>query len=290
MKKIDLFVVDPQNSFCKIVPADQQQVLHTGELFVDGASDAMKRLAALIDRLADSLNDIHISLESRHLMHISHPHWYQDANGNPPQPFTRIRAEGDKIVGSRIGSKRRWVDVGEFVAFRPSIHKRTLTYLRALKAGNHFNHVIWPPHCLIGTAGHAVVDDLMQPLLKWEARNFASVDYVTKGSNHFVEHFSAVQAEVPDVEDPSTQINTDLCSCLDYADTILFAGVGRAGAVLNTVKDILTWHKHSDLAQKCVLLTDCTAVASDSEPFLWQVTEQTEKAGLRTIQSCDLSV
>jgi len=44
------------------------------------------------------------------------------------------------------------------------------------------------------------------------------------------------------------------------------------------------------LAQKCVLLTDCTAVASDSEPFLWQVTEQTEKAGLRTIQSCDLSV
>ena len=226
MKKTDLFVVDPQNSFCKVVSAQEQQVLHSGELFAVGAADAMKRLAALIDRFVESLNDIHISLESRHLLHISHPHWYRDANGNPPQPFTQMRAEGNKIIGSRVGSKQRRVDVGEFVAFRPSVHKRTVAYLRDLKAANRFNHVIWPPHCLIGTAGHAVVDDLMQPLLKWEARNFASVDYVTKGSNHFVEHFSAVKAEVTDPEDPSTQINSDLLRTLADADRILIAGVG----------------------------------------------------------------
>jgi hypothetical protein len=67
-------------------------------------------------------------------------------------------------------------------------------------------------------------------------------------------------------------------------------GVGRAGAVPNTVQDIMDGLKNPDLAQKCVLLTDCTAVASDWEPLLRQVIEQIQKAGLRAVQSSELSL
>jgi|GEM_PF-6949980 len=41
----------------------------------------------------------------------------------------------------------------------------------------------------------------------------------------WTEHYSAVLAEVPDDEDPDTQLNQALIDRLDTADTILIAGV-----------------------------------------------------------------
>ena len=78
----------------------------------------------------------------------------------------------------------------------------------------------------------------MEALLDWERDNYAAVDIVTKGSNYFVEHFSAVQAEVVDPTDPSTQINTDLISTLMEADEILIAGEAGSHTLADTVRDI----------------------------------------------------
>jgi DNA-binding transcriptional ArsR family regulator len=43
-----------------------------------------------------------------------------------------------------------------------------------------------------------------------EKENFKMVDFVTKGSNYWTEHYSAVQADVPDSQDPTTMLNTEL--------------------------------------------------------------------------------
>ena len=90
-KKITLLLIHPQNSFCKVVNPRRQQQVHDGELCVPGAWDDLKRVANLIERLDHKLTDIHITIDSRHLLHISHPLWFRDARSRHPEPFTVMR-------------------------------------------------------------------------------------------------------------------------------------------------------------------------------------------------------
>jgi len=212
---MQLVIIDPQSSFCKEVDAAEQQKMHDGELCVPGAWEDMKRVAGLVKRLGKKLDDIKITLDSHHYLHIAHPMWFRNTNGQRPNPFTKMRVEGGNIVGSTLDlSTMQWNDVGEYTTVRPSFLRRTLNYLRELDKSQRYPHLIWPPHCLIGTPGHNVVQPLFEALLEWEQEASGFVDKVTKGSNIWVEHFSAVRAEVPDPEDPSTQLNTDFINTL----------------------------------------------------------------------------
>jgi nicotinamidase-related amidase len=82
------------------------------------------------------------------------------------------------------------------------------------------------------------------------------VDYVTKGSNLWTEHYSAVQADVPDPSDPSTQLNTGLIQTLEQADVLIMAGEASSHCVANSIRDI-SRDFGEDMMKKCVLLLDC---------------------------------
>jgi len=122
--RLDLFIIDPQNSFCKIVDAQKQQTTHDGELCVPNAWDDMMRVSDLVDRLSDKLDDIHITMDSHHLLHIAHPIWFKDNAGNHPNPFTIISEDNGNMVGS---------DGQEYTTAIPSLFRRTLSYLEELK-------------------------------------------------------------------------------------------------------------------------------------------------------------
>ena len=120
---------------------------------------------------------------------------------------------------------------------------------------------IWPPHCLIGSLGYTIYQPLYESLLEWESQ-FAIVDFVTKGSNPWTEHYSAVQADVPDPNDPDTQLNQRLISTLQNADTILLSGEARSHCLSNTVRDIANNFGEENI-KKMVLLTDATSDVGD---------------------------
>jgi nicotinamidase/pyrazinamidase len=82
-----------------------------------------------------------------------------------------------------------------------------------------------------------VLPVLFDALCEWESQ-FAAVNYVTKGSNIFTEHYSAVQADVFDPEDPGTGLNTDLIKTLQDMDVIAIAGEASSHCVASTVRDI----------------------------------------------------
>jgi len=130
--------------------------------------------------------------------------------------------------------------------------------VRKLEENGRYELTIWPPHCLIGSAGHAVFPCLYAALQQWEER-FAFVDYVTKGSNIATEHYSAVQADVPDATDPSTQINTELIRILQNADVVAVAGEALTHCLANTVRDIAGNFGEDRFVSKMVLLTDATS-------------------------------
>lgn len=287
-RKIDLVIIDPQNSFCKVVDPTQQQAIHDGELCVTGAWDDMLRVANVVNRIGDKLNDIHVTLDSHHLLHIAHPIWFKDSAGNQPLPFTLMREESGSIIGSRFDANGNQHDVGEYTTFLPSVFRRTVEYLKALRTNNRYPHCIWPPHCLIGSNGHNVVQSLFEALFNWEQRNTGCfVDYVTKGSNPFVEHFSAVKAEVVDPDDPTTQMNTDLVSMLMGADEVVFCGEAGSHCLANTVRDIADSFKDDSFIKKCVLLTDGTSPVPGFEAFQTKFVSDMTARGMKTTTCAD---
>lgn len=288
-KKIQLVLIDPQRSFCAIVPQEDQQKLHDGELCVPGAWDDMVRAGDMVRRLGKKLDDIHVTLDSHHLLHISHPIWLRNVDtGEQPEPFTVVREENGQIIGSQQDPSGNLQDVGTFTTKQPSFLRRTLDYLKALRDLGRYDHRIWPPHCLIGTKGHTIVEPLYDALHEWERDNFAAVNVVTKGSNYFTEHFSAVKAEVPDPEDASTGLNSAWIELLMEADEILLAGEARSHCLASTVRDTANEFAQTDeFIKKCVLLTDATSdvplCEKLGEDFLTEMT----KRGMRTTTTVD---
>ena len=214
MLKTRLLIIDPQNDFCD----------PNGSLFIPGADEDCVRLSAFIDRLKEKLHDIHVTLDSHHYVDIAHPVFWMNSEGKHPDPFTTIE-EAD-------------VKNGLWKTTNPQFQCRAEAYVSSLAANQRYALCIWPPHCLIGTKGHNVVVRVSNSLGEWEKSQFAMVDYVTKGSNFWTEHYSAVQADVPDPDDPGTMLNTRLIEALEDSEMIIISGQASSHCVANTVTDI----------------------------------------------------
>ena len=235
--RIHLLCIDPQNDFAH--PGDTSHA--QGALYVKGADADMERLAHFIKRVSSKLEDIHVTLDSHHKVHIANPIFWKNSKGDHPAPFTMITSK-DVANGTWFTSQAGDSD-------------RALKYLRALETGGRYPHVIWPPHCLIGSWGHAVYPCVYEAIDAW-TDEFAVVDFVTKGSNPYTEHFSGVQAEVPDPKDPGSQLNTRLIDTLEKADVVVATGIAGSHCVANTITDIANNFHNADYIKKIVLLTD----------------------------------
>lgn len=275
MKKIHLLLIDPQNDFCD----------PTGSLAVKGADADMARLAKMIDRLGGKIDDVHVTLDSHRVIDIAHPKMFKRvSDGQPPTPFTVLGVNSqDRIVRFDNGQPTS----EEYITFLPSHRVRVVQYLKALTAGGRYPHVIWPEHCLIGTWGTQVYKPVSDSLINWERQNFAIVDYVTKGSNPWTEHFSGVKAEVPDPSDPSTQINTALIQTLESADEILLAGEARSHCLANTVRDIVGAFSDPSYVKKLILLTDATSDVPGFEQYGESFVQDMVKLGMKTTTTVD---
>ena len=231
---IHLVVIDPQNDFCDIPGAT---------LPVPGADADMKRLAKMVDRVGHKLDDIHVTLDSHRLIDIAHPAFWMDQKGKQPNPFTIISAAD--------------IDAGIWTTRVPSFRARALAYAKTLESQKGaFKICVWPPHCLIGTAGHNVHAALNDSLQRWSDNEIAMVDYVTKGSNPWTEHYGALMAEVPDPDDPSTGLNTDFLNIMAQADIIVVGGEASSHCVLKTLLQI-SENIGTEHIKKFHILRDC---------------------------------
>ena len=74
--------------------------------------------------------------------------------------------------------------------------------------------------------------------------------------NPWTEHYSAIRAEVPDLQDPETGLNTALLAQLRLSSTLVIAGKASSHCVRATTEHIVEkWG--SDDFSRIVLLTDC---------------------------------
>jgi nicotinamidase-related amidase len=231
--KVHLVVIDPQNDFCD----------PNGSLFVPGADQDMSRLSTLVNRIHSRLDDISVTLDSHHRYDVAHPVFWKDRSGNHPGPFT--------LISSSDVENQVWTPS------QPGHYKRALEYVKQLERNDRYTLCIWPPHCLIGHWGHNVYPELHTALENFE-NSGAIVNYVTKGSNIWTEHYSAIQAEVVDPNDPTTQLNDRFINALAHADIVAIAGEASSHCLASTARDIAD-NLGDDFVSKIVLLEDATS-------------------------------
>jgi nicotinamidase-related amidase len=261
MKKVHLLLIDPQLDFCD----------PTGSLFVPGAKEDMERVGAMIKRAGGKLADIHVTLDQHHRLDVAHPLMWRDKDGNPPAPFTIITAKE--------------IEEGVWTPVRPSFTRKMIEYAKGLEFGNRYPLCVWPPHCLIGTPGACIVEPIREALDAWVNDSPAIVDFVSKGSNIWTEHYSGVKAEVPDPGDPSTQLNTRLIQALEEADEILIAGEAGSHCLANTVRDIADGFSNDSYVAKFVLITDGTSPVPTFEKLQDDFIAEMTAKGMKTVKA-----
>ena len=231
-----LLIVDPQRDFCDGPCA--------GALPVPGADADMRRLAALVDRLGPRIDQIQVTLDSHQLYHVANPAWWVNRQGRPPAPFTVIAEEA--------------VAAGDWRPRDPREAGYALFYVRELARKGNYPLTIWPPHCLIGTPGHAVHPELMAALLRWAEGAAAPISFDTKGGTPRTEHYSAYRAEVEDAADAATGPNPAMLRFIEEADVVAIAGEAKSHCVRSTVQDLADALAPEQIA-KFLFLEDCSS-------------------------------
>ena len=246
-QQIQLLIIDPQNDFCDLPESwqgfDPLTTRRVGPaLPVTGAHADMQRLAGLIRAGKSGLSDMIVTLDSHHRVDVAHPPFWVQADGSTVSPFTTISAQQ--------------VRDGLYRPRDAAALPRVLRYLDELQAQARYTLLVWPIHCEIGTWGHNVHADVQAACNTWEEVHLKSVKQVYKGANPWTEHYSAMQAEVPDAEDPDTLLNQQLIAQLDQADLLLIAGEASSHCVKATTEHIVD-NLPSQQLSKIILITDC---------------------------------
>lgn len=280
-KKIHLLIIDPQNDFCDIPTSERPSsvdaqgnavAIVSPALPVSGADADMKRLANFIRRVGDKIYDIHVTLDSHNPLDIAHPIWWRNAAGANPPPFTQITIDDVE--------RRVWF------ASNPLTQDYSVEYVRDLEKKGKYQLMIWPEHCLIGHWGHNVHSSVMDALDWWAAKKLEIVDYVTKGTNPFTEHYSAIEAEVPIGSDPSTMLNVRVIKTLTEADEIVVAGEALSHCLASTLNDIVKNFGEENIG-KITLLRDCTSSVAGFEQAGEDFINNMVSRGMKVVDSTE---
>ncbi|MDR0777299.1 MAG: cysteine hydrolase [Azonexus sp.] len=275
-QNIHLVIIDPQNDFCDL-PESERPVLggvpQAPALPVIGADADMRRVARLIREGGAGLSNISITLDSHQHVDIAHPTFWRQGDGEAVVPFTPIRAND--------------VRAGRYLPRPADALPRVIAYLEQLEANGRYVHMVWPVHCEIGTWGGNVHDAVRRAYNAWEEARCGIVNKVVKGVNPWTEHYSAIQAEVPDPADPATQLNEAFMAQLRAADRVLIAGEAGSHCVKATTEHIVENYDAGSL-DKLILLTNCMSPVAGFEAQYCGFVEDMRRRGVQIAQSSDV--
>jgi len=266
-----LLLIDPQNDFCDLpadwCPSDPATGARLAPaLPVAGAHADMLRAAALLDDLGPRVDALTLTLDSHHRWDLAHPLFWQGTDGRPPAAFTPITAAQ--------------VRAGQFQPAQAEHLPRVLRYLDTLEAQGRYTLMVWPVHCQLGSWGHGVHPAVQAACNRWQDRTGRALQVVVKGMHPWTEHYSALQAEVPDPGAPDTGLNTALLARLDAAHTLLVAGEASSHCVRATVEHLVQ-HLPGGRPERLVLLRDAMSPVAGFEAQASQFLADMSARGVR---------
>jgi len=277
-RQLHLLIIDPQNDFCDLPEAYRPELPDgsraTPSLPVPGAHQDLLRVARLIETGGVGLTEISVTLDSHQHLDIAHPPFWQTQAGDPISPFTQIAAAD--------------VRSGRYLPRWPGARERAQAYLEKLEERGRYRHMVWPVHCEIGTWGSNVHGALRNAYNTWEERTLRSVRKVTKGENPWTEHYSAIQAEVPDESDAATGWNAAFVAELRHADRLYITGEAGSHCVKATTEHLVAKLSDSEL-KRLALVTDCMSPVIGFEAAYLQFIADMRARGVSILSAAEVA-
>ena len=290
---IHLLIVDAQKDFC--FPSG---ALYVGGRGGRGAIEDCARLSEFIYRQLALLTNVTATMDTHLAYQIFFASFWRDAHGESV-PAHRTITTGD-VVSGRVAPNPDlawWLSRGDVSWLQQQVEH----YCRELERAGKYELYLWPPHCIVGSDGHALAG------VVHEARMFHSYARGTqswtelKGDDPLTENYSALRPEVTTRFDGVATARPDrlLLTRLLSANAIIIAGEASSHCVKSTVDDLLEEIRARDpsLAAKVYLLSDCmsaVAVPDGQGGFVADFTPQAEsalvryaEAGMHVVRSTD---
>ena len=250
----------------------------------------MRRLAGL--KFPPSTMDTHFAFQ------IFFPSFWVDKDDRPLAPFREITSDdidrGEVRPNPAVAS---WLCNGNYAW----LLKQARFYCAELEKAGKYRLYLWPPHCILGSDGHALAGVLHEARMFHSFARGAQSWVEVKGGNALTENYSVLRPEVLARHDgqPLAQRNTAFIKTLLTADAVVIAGQAASHCVKSSIDDLLEEIVAQDrqLARKVYVLADCMSavtVPDGKGGFVADFTPQAEEAlkrfadaGMNVVRSTD---
>ncbi|MCY3023251.1 MAG: nicotinamidase [Planctomycetota bacterium] len=277
--KVHLLLIDVQKDFCF-----PDGTLYVGGRSGRGAVDDSDRIARFVYANLGALTDITCTMDTHFPFQVFFPSFWLNAGGQPLTAHTVI-----PVADVRSGKVRPnpavawWLCNGNYAWLCNQVQ----FYCAELEKAGKYTLYLWPPHCLLGSDGHALVGVVHEARLFHSFVRGAKGWVEVKGGNTLTENYSILAPEVLMRYDnhPLAQRNTQFIKTLLEADAVVIAGQAASHCVKSSIEDLLNEIRTKDekLARKVYILKDCMSAvavpdAKSAGRFLVDFTPQAEDA------------
>jgi nicotinamidase-related amidase len=247
-----------------------------------GAIDDNRRLAELIYRNLGAITEITTTMDTHLAYQIFFPEFWLGKDDRPLTAHRTVTAAELRAGDLRPNpAMARWLCGGNYTW----LCKQVLHYCEELERAGKYQLYLWPPHCLLGTDGHALAGVIAEARLFHSYARVAQSTVEVKGGNPLTENYSVLRPEVLSRFDRGAvaQRNTQFLQTLLAADAVIIAGQAASHCVKSTIDDLLTElvSVDAELARKIYLVTDCMSsvtVPDGKGGFAVDFTAQAEAA------------
>lgn len=290
---IHLLLIDVQKDFC----------FPGGSLYVagrsgKGAMDDSRRIAEFIYGNLGRITQITTTMDTHFAYQIFFPSFWLGKDDAPLSAFREITA--DEVARGEVRPSpmvAKWLCGGNY----SWLLKQSLHYCAELEKAGKYKLYLWPPHCLLGSDGHALAGVLHEARLFHSFVRGAQSWVEVKGGNALTENYSVLRPEVLTRHDgaPLAQRNTLFLKTLLSSDAVIIAGQASSHCVKSSIDDLLSEIVAQDpaLARKVYILTDCMSsvtvpdgkggLAADFTPQAESAFQRFADAGMNLVKSTD---
>lgn len=290
---IHLLLIDVQKDFC--FPSGS---LYVGGRSGQGAIGDSRRLSEFVYTNMRHLTNITTTMDTHFAYQIFFPSFWIDKNDRPLTAFREISA--DEVGRGEIRPSpavAKWLCGGNY----SWLVKQALHYCAELERAGKYKLYLWPPHCILGSDGHALAGVLHEARLFHSFVRGAQSWVEVKGGNPLTENYSVLRPEVLTRHDgaPLAQRNSLFLKTLLSSDAVVIAGQAASHCVKSSIDDLLSEILAQDpaLARKVYILTDCMSsvtVPDGKGGFVADFTPQADAAfqrfadaGMHLVKSTD---
>ncbi len=290
---IHLLLVDEQRDFCF-----PEGSLYVGGRSGTGALDDSARVAEFIYRNLGAITHITTTMDTHYAYQIFFPSFWIDGDGAPLAAHTVVTT-----TDIQAGRARPNPDIAAWLCDGDEgwLRSQAAFYCAELERAGKYELYLWPPHCLLGSAGHALAGVIHEARLFHSFARAAQSWVELKGGNPLTENYSVLRPEVLTRFDgqPLDHKNTPFLERLLQADAVVVAGQASSHCVKSSVDDLLDEIVARDpaLARKVYILADCMSAVTVPDGrggFLADFTPQAEAAlarwaaaGMRVVRSTE---